>query len=82
MTFPQWIRTNSEHYLLCDAQDRIARSKGFNAPNKPRGLKDNIWRRVLIPVYHMMPWGLKKLVMQSIPGSHKKSWPRKNFRSK
>lgn len=81
MSFSRWLRTNSEHYLLCDAQDRAARSKGFNPPNKPRSLKDWIWRRFIVPAYHLLPWPLKKAIMQSLPGSHRKSWPRRYFRS-
>ncbi|CAD0186827.1 hypothetical protein RUESEDTHA_03738 [Ruegeria sp. THAF57] len=82
MTFSQWLRENSEHYLLCEAQDKMARRTGTNPPNKPRGMKDRFWRQLVIPIYHMMPWGMKKWFMDVIPGSHKRHWPRKNFRSK
>lgn len=81
MGFSQWIRSNSEHYLMCVAQDRMARKKGFNPPNKPRGLKDRFWRQLFIPIYRVMPWFIKKTIMHSLPGSHRRNWPRKNFRS-
>lgn len=80
MRFSKWLRQNAEHYLMADAQDRIARQKGFNPPNPPRGLKDVLWLRLLIPIYHAMPWALKRTIMNALPGSHKKHWPRKNFR--
>lgn len=81
MSFPMWIRSNSEYYLKCDAQDRIARQMGFNPPNKPRGLKDRFWRQVFVPGYRLLPWGLRRVVMQTLPGSHRQSWPKRRPRS-
>jgi hypothetical protein len=81
MTISKWLRANSEHYLLCDAQDRMARKMGFNPPNKPSGPKERFWRQLFIPVYRLMPWFVKKWIMNSMPGSHRRDWPRKNFRS-
>lgn len=81
MSFPMWLRSNSEHYLMCDAQNRVARKMGFNPPSKPRGLKDRFWRQVFVPVYRMLPEGLRRVVMQSLPGSHRQVWPKRNRRS-
>ena len=81
MSFSQWIRSNSEHYLMCDAQDRVARKMGFNPPNKPRGVKERFWRQLFVPVYRLLPWSVKKSVMHTLPGSHRKAWPRRYFRS-
>jgi hypothetical protein len=81
MSFPKWLRSNSEHYLLCDAQDRVARQKGFNPPNSPHGLKDRFWRQVFVPVYRVLPWGLRRVAIQALPGSHRKPWPKRSPRS-
>ncbi len=81
MAFARWLRQNAEHYLVCDAQDKLARKMGFNPPNRPKGLGDRFWRQVFVPIYRMLPWGIRDSVMKSLPGSHRQSWPRKNFRT-
>lgn len=78
MSFAQWLRSNSEHYLMCDAQDRMARERGFNPPNGPRSLKDRFWRQVFVPVYRILPWSVRQAVMQALPGSHRQDWPKRN----
>ena len=81
MSFPKWLRSNSERYLLCDAQDRVARQKGLNPPNSPQGLKDRFWRQVFVPVYRLLPWSLRRAVIQTLPGSHRQSWPKSGHRT-
>ena len=78
MSFPRWLRSNSEHYLLCDAQNRMARQMGFNSPTGPHGLKDRFWRQIFVPIYRFLPWGLRRVVIQALPGSHRRPWPKRN----
>ena len=40
MSFARWLRTNSEHYLLIAAQDRIARQYGTQPPPGPHGARE------------------------------------------
>jgi hypothetical protein len=74
MSFSRWLRSNSEHYLLQRAQGVVARRYDAPQPRPPRGLKDLFWARVFAPVYDVLPWGLRRRVMQSIPGSHRRQW--------
>ena len=79
MSFPQWLRSNSEHYLLQDAQERIARARGLNRPREPKGLEELFWRRVFAPVYRRLPWSIRRATIQAMPGSHRKDWPEPNY---
>ena len=82
MSFPQWLRSNSEHYLLQDAQGRMARRYGLNPPTGPHGLKDRFWRQVFVPVYRLLPWGLRRVAIQALPGSHRRPWPKSDHGSR
>jgi hypothetical protein len=75
MSFSRWLRTNSEHYLLIAAQDRVAREYGVSGPRRPRGAKEVFWLRVFAPAYRLLPWGLRRRIIQRMPGSHRRSWP-------
>ena len=75
MSFSKWLRSNSEHYLLIDAQRRVAGKYDMNPPSKAHGLKDRFWRHVFTPVYRALPWGLRNRIIQSLPGSHRQDWP-------
>lgn len=75
MSFSRWLRTNSEHYLLIAAQDRVAREHGVPGPRRPRGVKEVFWLRVFAPAYRLLPWGLRRRIIQRMPGSHRRSWP-------
>ena len=77
MSFPKWLRSNSEYYLQRDAQDRVARRMGLNRPNPPKSLKERFWRQLFVPIYHALPWGVRQSVMEALPGSHRKAWPRR-----
>ena len=67
-----WLRTNSQHYLLRDAQARIARKYGMTPPSTNGSF---FWTKIFVPVYRLMPWGLRRPIMTAIPGSHRKRWP-------
>jgi hypothetical protein len=74
MSFTQWLRRNSEHYLLIAAQMRVARRHGARAPRSPRGLRELFWLRIFAPVYRMLPWSLRHKVVRAMPGSHRRQW--------
>lgn len=75
MSFPQWLRHNSEHYLLVDAQRRMAAKHNLNAPVKPKGPRERFWQQIFAPVYRVLPWSLRNRIIQSLPGSHRQDWP-------
>ncbi|MFZ9988542.1 MAG: hypothetical protein ACO3JT_01795 [Candidatus Nanopelagicales bacterium] len=69
--FTTWLRVNSQHYLLQDAHVSMARKYGYPVP-PVRG--SFFWTKVFVPVYRLMPWGLRQPIMTAIPGSHRKPW--------
>ena len=70
----RWIRSNSEHFLIEAAQRRAAEGYfGVSAlPQRPAG--QLLWRRVFVPIYGRLPWGLRLSVIRGMPGSHRKRW--------
>jgi hypothetical protein len=77
MSFSRWLRSNAEYYLVCAAQARVARQKGFDfSAVRPRGLKDFFWYHVFVPVYHILPKTLRQFALHSLPGSHRHAWPK------
>ena len=42
-SFSQWLRRNSEHYLLIAAQEQVARQYGAREPRSPYGLRELFW---------------------------------------
>jgi hypothetical protein len=81
-SFPMWLRSNSEHYLLEDAQARLAKRTGFPAPRRPRSLKDRFWRQLFAPAYRLLPRSIRRRTIQALPGSHRKDWPKPNYESR
>lgn len=82
MAFTQWLRSNSEHYLLQDSQARMAKAHGLAGPMAPSSLKDRFWRQLFAPVYRRLPWSVKKRTIQAMPGSHRQKWPEPNYESR
>lgn len=78
-SFTYWLRSNSEHYLLRDAQARIAAEKGLAGPRLPQSRKDQFFRKVFAPTYQKLPWSVRQRTIQAIPGSHQKDWPEPNY---
>jgi len=72
--FPAWLRANAEHYLLVAAQQRVARRHGMPAPSPPMTLKDRGFLTFFVPIYRRLPWGLRRTVLQLMPGSHRRTW--------
>lgn len=81
MPFFQWLRSNSEHYLLIAAQKQVAGRHGGRAPRPPHGLAEFFWLRIFAPLYRALPWPLRHKIMLLMPGSHRRQWappPRNN----
>jgi hypothetical protein len=72
--FSHWLRQNSEHYLLVDAQREMAAKYGRQGPPPPKGWRDRFWLSVFAPTYRRLPWKLRRLTIQAMPGSHRQSW--------
>jgi hypothetical protein len=70
--FFRWTRENAQHYLLRDAQARIARSLGVQPPPPAGGF---FWKRIFVPLYRLTPWPIRRRFMLAMPGSHRKEWP-------
>lgn len=74
MSFSEWLRRNSEHYLLIAAQARVGRQHGTRTPRPPHGPREFFWLRVFTPLYRAIPWPLRHKLMLALPGSHRRQW--------
>lgn len=71
----EWLRGNSERYLLEAAQEKMAeRYLDRAGPVGGFGLEAIFWRRLFVPVYRRIPWPIRQKVIQAMPGSHKQTW--------
>jgi hypothetical protein len=73
--FSAWLRSNSEHFLLEAAQRDMARRHGrpVGAPER-RGVMAFLWRWIFVPIYRVLPWRLRRAIMHTMPGSHRRRW--------
>ena len=75
MAFFEWVRSNSERYLLEEAQLEMARKYLGEEPSQPvEGPMDLFWRRVFVPAYRRLPWQLRRAIITAMPGSHRREW--------
>ncbi|MGH9034543.1 MAG: hypothetical protein ACRD0O_02170 [Acidimicrobiia bacterium] len=74
MKAARWLRTNSEHYLMLDAQTRVAAQYGRQPPPPPRGAREMFWRQVFAPAYRRLPWKIRLALINRMPGSHRRDW--------
>ena len=75
MSVFEWLRRNSERYLLEAAQDDMARRYLGTMPQHPAsGVVDAFWRRVYVPVYRRIPWAVRRRLIVAMPGSHRRPW--------
>jgi hypothetical protein len=75
MPFFEWLRKNSERYLIEAAQEDMARRYlGRQGPLRDKGLLPLFWERVFVPVFRLIPWELRRKIMQAMPGSHRRGW--------
>jgi hypothetical protein len=72
--FTGWLRSNSEHYLLLDAQRRVSANYGGRSPDREGGAKAVFFRTLFVPIYRRLPWRFRSAVIRAIPGSHRQSW--------
>jgi hypothetical protein len=72
--FPTWLRENSEHYLLVEAQRRMAAKYSSGAPARQPGFKPWFFRSLFVPIYRRLPWRLRSKVINRMPGSHRQTW--------
>lgn len=78
MNFFQWLRGNAEHYLLEAAQVEMAKKyKDGVGPLTPPARGAFFWRRIFVPVYKYLPWSVRRRIMRSMPGSHRRPWDRR-----
>lgn len=79
MGLNEWLRRNSERYLLEAAQERLARQYLDRAgPAHRGGAVEFFWRRVYVPVYGLLPWRLRRAVITALPGSHRRHWAQRS----
>jgi hypothetical protein len=75
VAFAEWLRVNSQHYLLEASEREMAqRYLGAAPPPIDGGLETLFWRKVFVPVYHVVPWSWRRWIMQMMPGSHRRQW--------
>jgi hypothetical protein len=74
MGFSRWLRSNAEYHLQEDTQRRMARRYGLSPPVRRPGVMATLWRRVFVPTYRILPWGLRRWIMGIMPGSHRRPW--------
>jgi hypothetical protein len=75
MTFFQWVRSSSERYLLEAAQREMAKKYlGQEPPFVGGGLQAQFWRRLFVPIYRRIPWGVRRAIIIAMPGSHRRDW--------
>jgi hypothetical protein len=74
VSFNEWLRSNSERYLMEAAQEDQARRRGLPPPRSDRGPMAFFWRRIFVPVYRLLPWSLRRFIMHLMPGSHRRRW--------
>ena len=74
----QWLRRNSEHYLIEAAQADMARRYLGHAPHPlempEHRLVTAFWRRVYVPAYRRIPWAVRRRLIVAMPGSHRRTW--------
>ncbi len=72
----EWVRLNSQKYLLEAAQEPLARRYlGRPGPVSRPGLQVFFWKRIFVPIYRLLPWEWRRAIILAMPGSHRQGWP-------
>ncbi len=72
---PEWVRVNSQKYLLEAVQERVARQYlGRPGPVGRPGLQELFWKRIFVPLYRLLPWEWRRAIILAMPGSHRRGW--------
>jgi hypothetical protein len=81
VAFAEWLRVNSQRYLL-EASEREMAEKYLGAapPVQGGGVQALFWRRVFVPAYRIVPWSWRCFLMQLMPGSHRRHWTYRSSR--
>ena len=84
MRFFEWVRRNSEQYLLEAAQREMAKKYLGEAPEWPakETPMELFFRRVYVPAYRRLPWVVRRAVIRAMPGSHRQQWAERSPPSK
>lgn len=73
--FYQWVRTNSQKYLLEAVQaDMARRYLDRPPPVGPRNPEVLFWKYLFVPVYRRLPWKVRHSIILAMPGSHRHGW--------
>jgi hypothetical protein len=73
--FFQWVRTNSQKYLLEAVQADLASQYLGRPPTVgPRTPQRMFWKYLFVPIYRRIPWKVKHVVIRAMPGSHRRQW--------
>lgn len=73
--FFQWVRTNSEKYLLEAVQADLANEYLHRpGPVGHRTPQVIFWKYLFVPLYRRLPWAVKHKIILSMPGSHRQHW--------
>lgn len=74
-SFFEWVRKNSEHYLMESSHREMAKKYlGDEPPVTGATVKDVFFRRLFVPIYRRLPYRLRRMVMMAMPGSHRRDW--------
>ncbi len=72
----EWVRLNSQKYLLEAAQEPLARRYlDRPGPVSRPGLQVFFWKRIFVPLYRLLPWEWRRAIILAMPGSHRRGWP-------
>jgi hypothetical protein len=72
----EWVRLNSQKYLLEAAQEPLARRYlGRPGPVGRPGVQALFWKRIFVPLYRLLPWEWRRAIILAMPGSHRRGWP-------
>jgi hypothetical protein len=73
--FFQWVRMNSQKFLLEAVQADLASQYLGRPPTVgPRTPQRMFWKYVFVPLYRRLPWKIKHFVILAMPGSHRRQW--------
>ena len=71
----EWVRLNSQKYLLEAAQEPLARRYlGRPGTVSRPGLQVFFWKRIFVPLYRLLPWEWRRAIILAMPGSHRRGW--------
>jgi hypothetical protein len=56
------------------AQRDVAARYGRACPRPNEGVKGQFFLLLFAPIYRRLPWRFRSFVLQSMPGSHRKTW--------